>query len=119
MATYLQYRCTDAEIEIRGGWTAASGSSSKSYKESNVALTIPALNAINGWADIRSNKLPPRLECFESETMVALERFMQELYVIGVVAFLPNGHLRPLLRACTASLLMYLEDFKAQFNIRN
>jgi hypothetical protein len=117
MTTALQYTVTDAELNIRGGWQSTS--TSTSYKEANVGLTMPALNAINGWTDIRSKKWPPRLECFEASTQLKFEQFMAKLYVIHLPAFEPCGHLRPLLRTCTATLLMYLEDYETDYSVRN
>jgi hypothetical protein len=117
MTTALQYHVTDAELNIRGGWQSTS--TSTSYKEANVGLTLPALNAINGWTDIRSKKWPPRLECFEASTQLKFEQFMAKLFVIHLPAFESCGHLRPLLRTCTASLLMYLEDYEEDYSVRN
>jgi hypothetical protein len=73
----------------------------------HVSHTMPALNAMTGWTDIRTKKLAPRMECL-ANVNTQIEDFMKHLYVIGVVSFQGlEGALRPMLPACTATLLMY------------
>lgn len=103
-------------MEYRGGWS--NGSTSKFYKEDNIALSIPAMNAIGGWTDIKKNKLPPTLECLGSHAMDQVEAFIEALYMVDIDLFKRNGRLRPLLRACTASLLMYFDDVKRDHGVQ-
>jgi hypothetical protein len=117
MTTFLQYLVSEIELEIRGGWHPAS--TSKSYRESNVGLTMPSINAMNGWTDIYKKKLPPRLECFEASTQPKLERLLDEFFIVHVPAFQKDGHLRPFLRTCLASILMYHEDYEKDYGSRN
>lgn len=99
---------TEHELNARGGW-AASETNSKSYKETTPCLTIPGLNALAQWTDVRSPKYPPRLECLGDsvQVKVKLEEFMKILFITDLPAFQPEGALRPFLRACTASMIMY------------
>jgi hypothetical protein len=103
------------ELEARGGWVSAIRSNSQSYKECTVSHTMPALNAMTGWSDIRTKKFPPRLECLMGMDS-QVEAFMEHLFVVSVESFKgKDGFLRPMLRACTATLLMYHEHILVHF----
>ena len=96
---------SEAELNARGGW--ASETNSKSYKETTPCLTIPGQNALALWSDIRTPKYPPRLECLGCHLHDKLEEFIGHLFIIDLPAFAPSGPLRPFLRACTATMIMY------------
>jgi len=105
---YMHDGVNEAQLNARGGW--ASDTNSKSYKETTPALTIPAQNALAHWNDTKTPKYPPRLECLGCHVLQKLEEFMEKLYIVDVPSFQADGPLRPFLRACTASMIMYHFD---------
>lgn len=48
-----------------------------------------------------------------------IDKLISELIVNNMSEFSPNGHLRPILRACVASLIVYDRDVVRDFNKRN
>jgi hypothetical protein len=108
---------TEAELNAHDGWV--SESNSRAYKETTPVLTIPAQNALAGWDDTRTTKYPPRLECFGSHVLPALENFMNKLYMIDVPSFQVGGALRPFLRACTGAMIMYHFDVVKDYGPQN
>lgn len=50
---------------------------------------------------------PPRLESLGPRAQVHVEKLIKFLFVISIPDFFPEGHLRPVLRTGTASLIMY------------
>lgn len=97
----------------RGGWS--SGSKTDVYTESVPALNLPGLLALLGWKDPHALVYPPRLECLDYDTLLAVERFIEEAFVVSMDRFKDGGDLHLLLRTCTASLIMYfcpmMKDF--------
>ena len=73
---------------------------------------IPALKmlVIGSWQDPHARVYPPNLECLCADVQDIIERFIQEGFTVNVTQFLPGGNLRPLLRTCTASLMMYFPN---------
>ena len=90
-----------------------SESSDKSlvYVHSCPALTLPSGKALAGWANPRHNVHSPRLEALSAADQETAYKMMENLFpLISVKHFLPEGKLRPLLRVCFASLLMYYPE---------
>eukprot|EP00187_Rhodella_violacea_P014571 CAMPEP_0184709428 /NCGR_PEP_ID=MMETSP0314-20130426/580_1 /TAXON_ID=38298 /ORGANISM="Rhodella maculata, Strain CCMP 736" /LENGTH=814 /DNA_ID=CAMNT_0027171133 /DNA_START=237 /DNA_END=2681 /DNA_ORIENTATION=- len=114
---YVNPGVSEAELDARGGWVAESNS--RSYKLITPVLTIPALNALNSWSDTRTPKKAPRLEHLGIRAQGALERLMAQLFIIDLPFFKPGGALRPLLRACTAALIMYHFELVRDHGIGN
>lgn len=108
---------SDDELNARGGW--ATSSNSEHYKSTTPALSTPAMNGLNDFLNTKGAKYAPQLECLGSHVQIVLDVFMSKLYVIDVPFFLPGGRLRPFLRACTASLLMYHWDVVKDLGYRN
>jgi hypothetical protein len=104
----------DANVEYSGGWN--NGSNSKAYKENNLSQSLPVLNYITGWKTLYTKKVSPQLQCLGPQAVAHLDKFQDALYDnIGVDLFRPEGRLRPLLEACTASQLMYFADVKRRY----
>jgi hypothetical protein len=97
----------------------STGTSQDSYRDRQcVAGSIPGGRVLAGYAHPYLETFPPNLECLGSHVAATLDAFMGELYPISLSDFLPEGHLRPALRACTASVIMHyptmLKDVSAQ-----
>ena len=119
-ATFLSMNpaVTEAELNARGGW--ASETNSKAYKETTPFLTIAGQNALALWNDVRTPKYAPQLKCLGDHVQPKVEEFIGKLYsTVDVPAFGPTGALRPFLRACTASLIMYHFDVVKDFGHHN
>lgn len=109
---------TEPELNARGGW--ASETNSRAYRETTPALTIASQNALALWNDVRTPKYAPRLECLGDHAQPKVEEFIGKLYaMVDVPAFGLTGELRPFLRACTASLIMYHFDVVKDYGHHN
>jgi len=100
-----------------GGW--AEKSNSKTYKRITPKSLYPGMNALGFWDNIMTPKKAPRLECLGAHVQDQLEAFMEKLYVVDVELYKPGNRLRPMLRACTASLIMYHPDVLRDFGRSN
>jgi hypothetical protein len=108
MATFFTMHpgVTTEQGDARCGWVSGA-SNGRHYKRILPVLTLPAGNAINGWDETKSRKFAPGLECLGSHVQFHVERLIDKLYVLNLPQFSANGHLRPFLRACTASLIRF------------
>ena len=105
------------EFLARGGWS--SGTRGDTYVELIPALSLPGMLVIGSWQDPHARVYPPNLECLGADVQDVIERFIQEGFTVDVLQFLPGGNLRPLLRTCTASLMMYFPKILLDFGPRN
>jgi hypothetical protein len=118
MATFLHSKVSESELEYRGGWS--NGSNSKSYKEDNLSLSLPGMNAMAGWSELQNSKMPPSLDALGDHLSHQVDEFVKALYLkIDAVIFQPGNRLHPFLRACTASLLLYFVDVKRRYGESN
>jgi regulator of replication initiation timing len=104
------------ELLGRGGWSAGN---EEYYIQRVMALLLPGQRALAGWSDCHRTTYPPRLECLGSPVLPMLDSYMNELYVNSLVYFKERGSLRPFMRACTASLIMYYNDMLSKYGGNN
>lgn len=80
------------------------------YNDKNsVERTLIGGRVLSGWQNPTAVTRVPRLESIGFSNKAAIWRFMQELYVISVEYFNPGKPLFPVIKICTASLIMYHE----------
>jgi hypothetical protein len=97
----------------------ATGANIDAYRTSVPTLNLPGGRALSGWDDCHQMTFPPRLECLGTHAMGHIDRMIGLLYVIDVPELKENGKLRPFLRTCTASLIMYHQDVLKEFGPQN
>ena len=102
----------ETDRKMRGGHVhAESSDKSLVYPYSCPALTLPSAKALAGWDFPHQDVHCPRIEALSSEDQTKALMMMDHLFpTISVKHFLPKGKLRPLLRVCFASLIMYYPE---------
>ena len=118
-ATFLQHCAdvTDAELNIRGGWSDSTNS--RSYRVTTPALTHPGDAALNLWDNVRAYTYAPQLEAVGGQYSHLLEPLVDSLYMNSLPEFGPEGVLRPFLYVCTAALIMYHPQLVADFGTQH
>jgi hypothetical protein len=108
---------TPEEQRLAGGFSA--GNNSELYTRMNPNLGMPAANALAGHPKPRGRVYPPSLDRLVSVSAETLDLLMARLYLISVPQFKEGGQLRPILRTCTASLIMHHQQMCSQFGTGN
>ena len=85
----------------------------------SIVAALPGGLALNGWDDVRGIAHPPRLSCIGEEGSKQAENMLSKVFVISHDDFLPNGVLRPILRSCLASLIMYYPLTEKELGIQH
>jgi len=78
--------------------------------KNNVESTLIGGRVLSGWQNPTAVTRVPRLEAIGFSNKAALWRLMDALYVISVEYFNPGKPLFPVIKICTASLIMYHEQ---------
>ena len=103
------------DMVARGGWE--NPDNSKHYVASTVAATLSGGRLLAGWnpgnpKKIHSAKFHQFLSPYEQDVM---EKMMSKLFICSLSEFYTGGKLRPLLRMCFASLMMYFNTYKDKY----
>jgi hypothetical protein len=77
------------------------------YTASVTAGSLPGFKALAGWPLTHSKVASPSLGCLPQSK----EALIEKLYIISIPEFKINGRLYPLIKVCTASLIMSFKDF--------
>jgi hypothetical protein len=109
---------TPEEQRLAGGFSA--GNNSELYARMNPKLGMPAENALAGHKNERKKVYPPSLESLSVNLSAQqLECIMHHLYLVSLEWFLPDGRLHPILRVCTAKLIMEHPVVRGKFGSQN
>ena len=87
----------------------------------NVECGLPGGMALCGYRDVRSHEPPfaPRVDCLGMHNKAAVKRLMDACFIVDVDYFKIGRPLRPVLRICFASLLMYHQDVTMKLGMDN
>jgi hypothetical protein len=92
----------------------STGTSLDSYiNKRNVAKTLPAANALHRHHSVYAKVVLPQLESLGAEVLPQIESLMTAIYcTVSILEFKPDNRLYPVLKICTASIIMHHIDFK-------
>jgi hypothetical protein len=99
---------------FRGGWSTHT--SRDHYVWILLFEILAPMMALAGHPDATALPTPPSLDALPMTEVPMLQKFIQELYVISIPFFLPDGKLRPLLYACTACLIMHFPQVLKKYS---
>ena len=101
------------EVLARSGHS--SGTNVDHYVISTLAASLPGSRSLPGWKYPRECVYPPRLECLGTHSQDDVEKTMELLFAIGVPEFKQQQKLRPMLRTCMATHIMYYTVFRMRY----
>ena len=88
------------------------------YDFSDITTSLPAAKCLAGWKDVYGSVCLPTFSS-TGAAQHTIDRLLDNLLVVNVPEFKPDGRLRPLLLACIASMIMYDSDVCAQLGPNN
>ena len=107
-------------FESTGRSGHSTGTTQDSYLDKNsIALGLPAGVVLAHWDNARMQVFPPRLETLGPHAQEHVENLIKFLFVVSIPDFFPGGHLRPVLRTGTASLIMYYVKMRNECGSEN
>jgi hypothetical protein len=105
-------------VLMRGGWS--SGTTVDSYSCSPTAATLPAGKALSGWMNAKAQVYPPQLHSLGMQYRTEFDTFVESVFGTPSLALFRKGEtLHHLLEVCAATLVMYHNDFVADFTIEH
>ena len=87
------------------------GNTGDSYRDCNNPLHgIRAARARSGYYNLNGKDFPPRIDALGLVNLKCINRFIDHLFVISVKDFKRGEDLYPVLKTCTASLILFHPD---------
>jgi hypothetical protein len=94
-------------------WSRTRTSLDSYIDKRNVAKTLPAANALHQRHSIFAKVVLPQLESLGAEVFLKIESLMTAMYTVSIPEFQPGNRLHPVLKICTASIIMHHVDFES------
>ena len=91
----------------------STGTSLDSYIDKRiVAKTLPTANALHQQHNIFAKVVLPQLESLGADILPQTESLMTAMYTVSIPEFQLGNRLYPILKICTASIIMHHIDFE-------